>query len=1760
MTKKKFTYKVPSMVALTLAGTALTSHQAQAADDVQNKSTNENVLDDKNTLKQSEQIKSEVSKPTANISGTQSYQDPTQVEQTLANEVNTYDAELDELNSDQTPSQDTYNQQTSGQEDQANTQSEANEVTENTQDSEDAQSIEQEPAQNNSSSDLNQQDSEETQQSVEDTSNQNIQHNEGNSTDDTTTAVDNSQTVENTQATEQNTAQDNTSSDVNEQNSEDTKATEEDTSNKDVQDNQANQNSEQNKEDNTSSDVNEQNSEDTKAIEEDASNKDVQDDQANQNSEQNKEYNTSSDVNEQNPEDTKATEEDASNKVVQDDETNQSTEQNTAQDNTSSDVNKQNPEDAKATEEDASNEDVQDDETNHSTEQNKEDNTSSDVSEQNSEDAKATEEDASNKDVQDDEDAKTSEDNKVDDSSDVNEQNSEDAKATEEDASNEDVQDDEDAKTSEDNKVDDSSDVNEQNSEDAKATEEDASNEDVQDDEDAKTSEDNKVDDSSDVNEQNSEDAKATEEDASNEDVQDDEDAKTSEDNKVDDSSDVNEQNSEDAKATEEDASNEDVQDDEDAKTSEDNKVDDSSDVNEQNSEDAKATEEDASNKDVQDDEDAKTSEEDASNEDVQDDETNQSTEQNKEDNTSSDVSEQNSEDAKATEEDASNKDVQDDEDAKTSEDNKVDDSSDVNEQNSEDAKATEEDASNEDVQDDEDVKASEDNKVDDSSDVSEQSTSEDSKATSTATAVATKPSTPSTTATTVSTEATPKLRVASANVNNTLSTRSAITREAGTTSSLPAYSPQVSSSLNNYIRNNNFQAPNYEQDIASYLPQYNYRYGKPEGIVLHETANDNSTITGEINYMKNNYNSAFVHAYIDGNRIIETANTDYLAWGAGPAANDRFIHVELVHTHDYDSFARSINNYADYAATNLQYYGLSPDSAEYDGQGTVWTHQAVSTFLGGSNHTDPHGYLASYNYSYDELYDLIYEKYLIKTGQVAPWGATSSGSTSGKDESTNTDGSSNTGGSGSTGGSSNTGSTVTPPKTGSLTVEANNGVGRFNTTNDGLYATVYDHQGKKTDRTNQTLKVTKSAKIGNENFYLVTDYNKGNLIGWVHQNDVDYNTAKPVTAINKTYNIKPGEILYTVPWGTSSQKAGTVSGNANQTFKATKQQQIGKTNYVYGSVNDLSGWVSLSKLSSPSSTVAPPANTGQLSVTNLTNQQGTVAKTNHGVYTSVYDKQGVQKPYVNGNTYKLSKKATLGSNSFYLITDNKTNSNIGWMQTGDITVNEAATKNTANPTQSVSKIGQLNNTNSGIKTKVNDTKAKDASKLSGRTFNVTKQRTQGDNTYVLIQNSNQNTPLGWVNTKDINTRDLSKTSAKNGQFTIKSTNNGLYAVPWGTKAQQLDSLKNVKNNQFNASKSVKVDKDEYLYGNVNNKTGWIAAKDLNTNNKVATETQTSDVTKSAVTPYKFDYVIYNADGSYYLDPTSNQPAGSLNDFYESIFTVFEKQVVNGVTWYHGKLSNGQMVWIKEEDLRKELIKYYQSGLTLDEAVAIQAGLKTKPQIQHTPGKWEDATPIEIKNAMDTGKLAQDPTQKYQFLRLDKSQDIASADLDKLLVGKGILEGQGEAFSEAAKAYNINEVYLISHALLETGDGTSKLANGGNVVDDKVVTDGPNKYYNMFGIGAVDSDAVKQGFATAKSNGWDTVKKAIVGGAKFISSSYISQGQNTLYKMRWNPENPGEHQYATDVRWAEHNATRIKGFYDSMGKLGKYFDVNTYKA
>ena len=173
-------------------------------------------------------------------------------------------------------------------------------------------------------------------------------------------------------------------------------------------------------------------------------------------------------------------------------------------------------------------------------------------------------------------------------------------------------------------------------------------------------------------------------------------------------------------------------------------------------------------------------------------------------------------------------------------------------------------------------------------------------------------------------------------------------------------------------------------------------------------------------------------------------------------------------------------------------------------------------------------------------------------------------------------------------------------------------------------------------------------------------------------------------------------------------------------------------------------------------------------------------------------------------------------------------------------------------------------------------------------------------------------------------------------------------------------------------------------------------------------------------------------------------------------------------------------------------------------------------------------------------------TQKYQMLNLGKYQGISVTALNKILRGKGSLSGQGKAVAYACKKYNLNEIYLISHAFLESGYGRSYFSSGRAGV------------YNYFGIGAFDSNP-NNAINYARSHGWTTPSKGIIGGARFVRRGYISQGQNTLYRMRWNPKHPGTHQYATDVRWAQVQATTIKSLYEQIGIKGEYFIRDRYK-
>ncbi len=192
---------------------------------------------------------------------------------------------------------------------------------------------------------------------------------------------------------------------------------------------------------------------------------------------------------------------------------------------------------------------------------------------------------------------------------------------------------------------------------------------------------------------------------------------------------------------------------------------------------------------------------------------------------------------------------------------------------------------------------------------------------------------------------------------------------------------PAKAESVNSYISNNNISHANVTSAVWSGFPKYKYRngVGKPEGVVVHETGNPNSTIYNEISFMKRNYQNAFVHTFVDSARIINIANTDYLAWGVGYPGNSRFVQFEQVEMHSKDAFAHEVANAAYYTAYILKKYNLPLNDAAYDGNGTVWSHAAVAKFLGGSDHTDPVGYYATSGkkyfgqaYTMSDFYQLV--------------------------------------------------------------------------------------------------------------------------------------------------------------------------------------------------------------------------------------------------------------------------------------------------------------------------------------------------------------------------------------------------------------------------------------------------------------------------------------------------------------------------------------------------------------------------------------------------------------------------------------------------------------------------------------------------------------------------------------------------------------------------------------------------------------------
>lgn len=206
---------------------------------------------------------------------------------------------------------------------------------------------------------------------------------------------------------------------------------------------------------------------------------------------------------------------------------------------------------------------------------------------------------------------------------------------------------------------------------------------------------------------------------------------------------------------------------------------------------------------------------------------------------------------------------------------------------------------------------------------------------------------------------------------------------------------------------------------------------------------------------------------------------------------------------------------------------------------------------------------------------------------------------------------------------------------------------------------------------------------------------------------------------------------------------------------------------------------------------------------------------------------------------------------------------------------------------------------------------------------------------------------------------------------------------------------------------------------------------------------------------------------------------------------------------------------------------------------------------------WVNASPEDVTYYVDPNNFQKNTVDSLQFLKLSVTANISAKEVnERILSGKGSLQGLASTFIKAGNTYGINELYLISHALLETNKGKSQLAQGVQI-NEKTV-------YNMFGIGAYDQTAVTSGAQFAYNAGWFTPEKAILGGAQFIANGYINAGQDTLYKMRWNPGSTVTsgrvtHQYASDIGWAAKQVQQIYNLYNLIDSYKLVLEIPKYK-
>ena len=296
---------------------------------------------------------------------------------------------------------------------------------------------------------------------------------------------------------------------------------------------------------------------------------------------------------------------------------------------------------------------------------------------------------------------------------------------------------------------------------------------------------------------------------------------------------------------------------------------------------------------------------------------------------------------------------------------------------------------------------------------------------------------------------------------------------------------------------------------------------------------------------------------------------------------------------------------------------------------------------------------------------------------------------------------------------------------------------------------------------------------------------------------------------------------------------------------------------------------------------------------------------------------------------------------------------------------------------------------------------------------------------------------------------------------------------------------------------------------------------------------------------------------------TKKSEITATNDEYTNTLknAGFPETYIPYLTYLHNKYPNWQFV-------AKKTNSNFSTAVDAEESKNYMQTTNDMYRTSSTPAEassWFRVNNGVIAFYMDPRNwLTEERIFMFEKLDYDSTFEDKYPSLVKTVFGSGKLAADTYTVPmyTYGKKYGVSPLHIASRIRLEVGANGSDSTNGCSFTYDGKTYSG---YYNFFNIGAYEKtingvkySSIVMGLVTAMNKGWDTVDKAIEGGAEFLANGYINQGQGTLYYQKFNVR-PGAtyssytHQYMTNIQAPATEGNQTYNSYVDANIVGQSF-------